>query len=87
MTTNGKSRTTAVLVIVIQALVCLAITYWIGRIEGIEAEADEHVKWSNEKVIQYEQRITTTEERNAEILRRLERIESKLDRLDFPKAR
>jgi hypothetical protein len=84
---NGKSRTIAILVGVIQAFVLLAITYGVGRVEGIERKATTHEAWSNNKVVEYEGRIRATEERNSEILRRLERIENKLDRLDSPKVR
>jgi len=71
----------------VQALAVIALTYWVGRVEGIETKLDGHEKWSNNKVVEFESRIRANEERNNEILRRLDRIEGKLDRLDFPKVR
>lgn len=80
MTTNGKSKLIYYLLGIIQVLVIAAGSYWIGRVEKVEGKLEDQQEAYGNRALQIETRITRAESNYDEILRRLDRIERKVDR-------
>jgi len=78
---NGKTRIIYWLMGILQVGVVLAITYWTGQIKGLEGWKEDHLEWSSARLVEIESRLTRQEARYEEILRRLETIDQKLDRM------
>ena len=82
MNANGKRPLVIYLLGIIQALVLLAGTYWIGRVEGLQAQVIDHDKRQAEMILRYESRITALEERYKAIEERLVDGKIQLDRIE-----